>query len=77
MSSWAEPIRFGSAAEDARFGELYGRYFRSVHAYCRRRLASDAVDDVVAEVFLTAWRRAAMSRMAMARWCGCTASPTG
>jgi RNA polymerase sigma factor (sigma-70 family) len=28
-----------------------------VHAYCRRRSASDAVDDAVSEVFLTAWRR--------------------
>jgi hypothetical protein len=57
MSGWAEPVWLGSHREDARFGELYGRYYRSVHAYCRRRLASDAVDDAVAEVFLTAWRR--------------------
>ncbi len=27
--------------------------------YCRRRLASDLVDDAVAETFLTAWRRLA------------------
>jgi RNA polymerase sigma factor (sigma-70 family) len=57
MSSWAESVWLGSSREDARFGELYGRYYRSVHAYCRRRLVSDAVDDAVAEVFLTAWRR--------------------
>jgi RNA polymerase sigma-70 factor (ECF subfamily) len=57
MSSWAEPVPLGSSREDARFAELYGRYFRSVHAFCRRRLASDAVDDAVAEVFLSAWRR--------------------
>jgi RNA polymerase sigma-70 factor (ECF subfamily) len=45
--------------DEARFGELYGRYYRPVRDYCRRRVAADAVDDVVAEVFLTAWRRLA------------------
>ena len=57
MSSWAKPVPLGTRSEDTRFAELYGRYYRPVHAYCRRRLASDAVDDAVAEVFLTAWRR--------------------
>jgi RNA polymerase sigma-70 factor, ECF subfamily len=57
MSSWAEPVPLDSCSEDTQFAELYGRYYRSVQAYCRRRLASDAVDDAVAEVFLTAWRR--------------------
>ncbi len=57
MSSWAKPVPLDTRSEDTRFAELYGRYYRSVHAYCRRRLASDAVDDAVAEVFLTAWRR--------------------
>ena len=57
MSSWAKPVPPDTRSEDTRFAELYGRYYRSVHAYCRRRLASDAVDDAVAEVFLTAWRR--------------------
>jgi RNA polymerase sigma-70 factor (ECF subfamily) len=57
MSSWTKPAWLGSSGENARFGELYGRYYRSVHAYCRRRLANDAVDDAVSEVFLTAWRR--------------------
>jgi RNA polymerase sigma factor (sigma-70 family) len=57
MSSRAEPIPLDTRREDTRFAELYARYYRSVHAYCRRRLAIDAVDDAVAEVFLTAWRR--------------------
>ena len=45
--------------DEARFSELYGRYYRPVRDYCRRRVAADAVDDVVAEVFLTVWRRLA------------------
>ena len=57
MSSWAKPVPLNTVSEDTRFAELYERYYRPVHAYCRRRLASDAVDDAVAEVFLTAWRR--------------------
>lgn len=57
MSRWAEPVPLDSRNEDTRFAELYGRYYRPVHAYCRRRLTGDVVDDAVAEVFLTAWRR--------------------
>jgi RNA polymerase sigma factor (sigma-70 family) len=54
--------RTGTAAivdpvDDAVFGELYRRHLRSVRDYCRRRVASDLVDDAVAETFLTAWRR--------------------
>jgi RNA polymerase sigma-70 factor (ECF subfamily) len=48
---------FGSSREEVRFGELYGRYYRAIHAFCRRRVVSHAVDDAVAEVFVTAWRR--------------------
>jgi RNA polymerase sigma-70 factor (ECF subfamily) len=43
--------------EDARFAELYRRYYRSIRQFCRRRVANDLVDDSVAETFLTAWRR--------------------
>jgi RNA polymerase sigma factor (sigma-70 family) len=57
MRSRAEPVPLDTRSTDTRFAELYSRYYRPVHAYCRRRLASDAVDDAVAEVFLTAWRR--------------------
>jgi RNA polymerase sigma-70 factor (ECF subfamily) len=42
---------------DARFGELYRCYFQLIRAFCRRRLERDLVDDAVAEVFVTAWRR--------------------
>jgi RNA polymerase sigma-70 factor (ECF subfamily) len=57
MTSRTDPAWLGSSREEIRFGELYGRLYRPVHAYCRRRLSSDAVDDAVAQVFLTAWRR--------------------
>ena len=39
------------------FGRLYEHYHRHVVAYCRRRVVADQVDDVVAETFLTTWRR--------------------
>lgn len=42
---------------DARFVDLYERFYRPVYAYCRRRTPIDRVDDVVADTFLTAWRR--------------------
>jgi RNA polymerase sigma-70 factor (ECF subfamily) len=44
-------------ASDARFVELYDRYYRHIYAYCRRRTRGDQVDDAVADTFLTAWRR--------------------
>lgn len=42
---------------EARFEELYRGFADRVHAYARRRSSSATADDVVAEVFLTAWRR--------------------
>lgn len=51
-TAWFTPSR-----EDARFAELYRRYYRSIRQFCRRRVANDLVDDAVAETFLTAWRR--------------------
>jgi RNA polymerase sigma factor (sigma-70 family) len=49
--------RFVRSNEELAFAELYNRYYRSIQDYCRRRVAGDLVDDVVAETFLTAWRR--------------------
>lgn len=40
-----------------RFDTLYDRHRVALGAYCRRRVARDVVDDVMAEVFLSAWRR--------------------
>jgi RNA polymerase sigma-70 factor (ECF subfamily) len=42
---------------EVRFASLYDRCFEPIHDYCSRRLAVDAVDDAVADTFLTAWRR--------------------
>ena len=42
---------------DARFTELYERFYRPVYVYCRRRTTPQRVDDVVADTFLIAWRR--------------------
>ena len=44
---------------DARFVRLYEAHYADVYAYCRRRTNPDRVDDAVADVFLTAWRRVA------------------
>ncbi|HJQ95375.1 MAG TPA: sigma-70 family RNA polymerase sigma factor [Acidimicrobiia bacterium] len=42
---------------DDRFRQIYGAYFKEVHAYCRRRTTPDGADDATAETFLIAWRR--------------------
>lgn len=41
------------------FVYLYQTFHRHVYAYCGRRVGADSVDDLVADVFLTAWRRIA------------------
>ena len=43
--------------EETLFGSLYHRHYRAIREFCRRRVPKDVVDDVVAETFLTAWRR--------------------
>jgi len=48
----------GANAAEATFRILFERSFAPVTAYVRRRLTGpDGVDDVVAEVFMVAWRR--------------------
>jgi len=59
----------GHAAEDGRlvraardgdehaFSQLYERYGRVVHGLLLARVSRDEVDDLVQDVFLTAWRR--------------------
>jgi RNA polymerase sigma-70 factor (ECF subfamily) len=41
----------------SRFEELYRAHADQVHAYARRRSSGAVADDVVADVFLVAWRR--------------------
>jgi RNA polymerase sigma-70 factor (ECF subfamily) len=43
--------------DKARFAWLYIRCYPPIRDYCSRRLAVDAVDDAVADTFLTVWRR--------------------
>lgn len=45
------------AGAAARFSSLYDEHRFALDAYCRRRVPGDAVDDVMSEIFLTAWRR--------------------
>jgi RNA polymerase sigma-70 factor (ECF subfamily) len=45
------------AGGDARFAEFYNRFHRHVYAYCHRRTQAAAVEDAVADTFLTAWRK--------------------
>jgi RNA polymerase sigma-70 factor (ECF subfamily) len=40
-----------------RFEQIYAEHARAVHRYALRRMAPDEAEDVVAEVFLVAWRR--------------------
>src|SRR5918997_1851167 len=42
---------------EERFHAIYRRHHTAVVAYARRRVAADAVDDVVAETFLVCWRK--------------------
>lgn len=46
------------ASREERFTAVYRRHCAQVERYVMRRVHADAVADVVAEVFLTAWRRA-------------------
>ncbi len=45
-----------ACAEELRFAELYEQHRSKIRAFCARRLPRDAVDDAVADTFLTVWR---------------------
>ena len=47
----------GVSEEQAEFERLFRRHHATVHRFVARRVESAAVQDVVAETFLTAWRR--------------------
>ncbi|MEU3528112.1 RNA polymerase sigma factor [Streptomyces sp. NPDC038707] len=67
-----------NAIDEQRFTALYREHHPAVDAYVRRRLGgSPASDDVVAEVFLTAWRKLeAIPRKAVLPWLYATARRT-
>lgn len=46
-----------AVSEETRFEDLYNRYSKQIHAYCARRAGDSDSTDLVAEVFLVAWRR--------------------
>src|SRR5688572_29752077 len=50
-------VRSALAGDPAAFSRLYERYGRVVHGLLLARVARDEVEDLVQDVFLTAWRR--------------------
>jgi RNA polymerase sigma-70 factor, ECF subfamily len=47
----------GVSTSEAEFERLFREHYDAVDRYVARRLAADAVQDIVSETFLTAWRR--------------------
>lgn len=58
MSTDSEIIQ-RSLDEPGTFSEIFERHVRPVGGYIRRRIGADAVDDVLSETFLVAFRRRA------------------
>src|SRR3954454_7680150 len=50
-------VRSARAGDESAFARLYERYGRIVHALLLARIARDEVEDLVQDVFLTAWKR--------------------
>ena len=53
----ARLVRDAQNGDEAAFGRLYERYARVVHGLLLARVPRADVDDLVQDVFLTAWRR--------------------
>lgn len=49
-------VREASRGSESAFGQLYSRYGRMVHGLLLARIPRADVEDVVQDVFLTAWR---------------------
>jgi len=56
VSTDSEIIR-RSLDDAGAFSEIFERHVRPVGGYIRRRIGADAVDDVLSETFLVAFRR--------------------
>jgi RNA polymerase sigma-70 factor (ECF subfamily) len=54
-----EALVAASVAEPARFGEVFDRHANEIYRYVARRLGGEAAADLVAEVFLIAFRNRA------------------
>src|SRR5919112_6144866 len=50
-------VRSARSGDESAFARLYERYGRIVHALLLARVARDEVEDLVQDVFLTAWKR--------------------
>ena len=62
----AELVRSAQTGDQGAFGALYDRYARVIHGVLLARVPSADVDDLVQDVFLSAWRRLAGLREAAA-----------
>src|SRR3954470_6194409 len=56
-------VRSARAGDESAFARLYERYGRIVHALLLARIARDEVEDLVQDVFLTAWKRVECQRL--------------
>ncbi|WP_188187481.1 RNA polymerase sigma factor [Nonomuraea sp. SYSU D8015] len=66
---WA--ARAPGALDAEGFAEVFGAYFGEIHTYVAQRLGPDNAEDIVAETFLTAFRKRASydpSRAAVRTW---------
>ena len=50
-------VRLARTGDEPAFARLYERYGRIVHALLLARVSRDEVEDLVQDVFLTAWKR--------------------
>lgn len=57
VTNWPHPDIHIAMTPDERFQALYDAHAGAVLSYARRRAARADADDVLAEVFLVAWRR--------------------
>lgn len=58
----ASLVRSASSGDRAAFGELYNRYVRVIHAILLARVPVSDAEDLVQEVFLTAFRKLSLLR---------------
>ena len=52
-----ELVKKAQQGDTEAFGKLYDHFFDPVYRYVRFRLASDLVEDTVADIFVRAWEK--------------------